>query len=106
MAEIELSSQKDFEKTIVNGVTLVDFNAPWCDPCRAQDPVLKQLAEAYNGQATVVKVNIDEVREIALNQQIQSIPTLIIYREGEELNRFVGLQSADTLQRALDNALA
>ena len=105
MAEIEVSSQNDFEKMIATGVTLVDFNAPWCAPCLAQDPVLKQLAEAYNGQAAVAKVNIDEARDIALNLQIQSIPTLIIYREGAELNRFVGLQSADTLQRALDRAL-
>lgn len=105
MTEIELSSQTDFEKTIANGVTLVDFNAPWCAPCRAQDPVLKQLAESYNGQATVVKVNLDEARDIALNLQIQSIPTLIIYREGQELHRFVGLQGAETLQKALDNAL-
>ena len=105
MAEIELSSQKDFERTIAKGVTLVDFNAPWCAPCRAQDPVLKQLAESYNGQATVVKVNLDEARDIALSLQIQSIPTLIIYREGEELHRFVGLQSAETLQKALDNSL-
>ncbi len=105
MAEIELSSQKDFERTIANGVTLVDFNAPWCAPCRAQDPVLKQLAEAYNGQAAVAKVNLDEARDIALSLQIQSIPTLIIYREGGELHRFVGLQSAETLQKALDNAL-
>ncbi len=105
MTEIELSSQTDFEKTIATGVTLVDFNAPWCAPCRAQDPVLKQLAESYNGQATVVKVNLDEARDIALNLQIQSIPTLIIYREGQELHRFVGLQGAETLQKALDNAL-
>ncbi len=105
MAEIELSTQTDFKRTIANGVTLVDFNAPWCAPCRAQDPVLKQLAESYHHQATVVKVNIDEARDIALSLQIQSIPTLIIYREGEEQRRFVGLQSAETLQKALENVL-
>ena len=105
MAEIELSSVEDFENTIRKGVTLVDFNAPWCAPCHAQDPIIKELEETYSSKAVVAKVNIDENREIALNLGIQSIPTIIIFKQGREISRFVGLQSAETLDRALNNVL-
>jgi len=102
----EILSQKDFKNTIEKGVTLVDFNTPWCAPCRAQDPILTRLAEQFAGKASVVKMNIDENRETALDLGIHSIPTLIFFKNGRELQRFVGLQSdkilADTLERILD----
>jgi thioredoxin 1 len=102
----EILSEKDFKYAIGKGVTLVDFNAPWCAPCRAQDPILNRLAERFSGKAAVAKINIDENREIALNLGIQSIPTLIFFKNGRELQRFVGLQSekvlADALERIYD----
>lgn len=106
MAAIELRSQSDFQKTISAGVTLVDFNAPWCGPCHAQEPILHELGENYNGRANIAKMNIDDNSDVALNLGIQSIPTLIIFKDGHELGRFVGLQKADTLNRAMDQALA
>ncbi|UCF90093.1 MAG: thioredoxin fold domain-containing protein [Desulfobacterales bacterium] len=106
MSEIEISSKRDFETTIGKGVSLVDFNAPWCAPCRDQDSVIKQLDKSYSGKAVVAKVNIDENREIALKLGIQSIPTIILFRNGREIQRFVGLQPVETLFAALDNALA
>lgn len=105
MNEFKTTSRKDFEEKLRTGVTLVDFNAPWCAPCRAQEPVIAKLEEVYNGRATIGKLNIDENQEIAMALGIQSIPTIIIFKEGKEYRRFVGLQTAETLAGALGNAL-
>ena len=105
MAERELISSSDLEKTIRKGVTLVDFNAPWCGPCRAQEPILHALDERYDGRANIVKMNIDENRDLAMQMGIQSIPTLVLFKDGREVNRMVGLQKAETLHRAIDQAL-
>lgn len=106
MAEKELNSRGDLEEVIQDGVTLVDFNAPWCGPCRAMEPILCALDVDYDGRASIVRMNIDENREVALNMGIQSIPTLVIYKDGQEVKRLVGLQKADILHQALDQALA
>jgi thioredoxin 1 len=106
MAEKELNSRSEFEKAIQAGVTLVDFNAPWCGPCRAQEPIVHAVGESYNGKANIATMNIDNNADVALNLGIQSIPTLIIFKDGQEVGRFVGLQKAETLNRAMDQALA
>lgn len=106
MSEIELSSPDDFNDAIKSGVTLVDFNASWCAPCRALEPVIGELEKNYSGRAKVLQVDIDRYREIALNIGIQSIPTIIIYKEGEEKQRFIGLQPAEKLDSALGKAIA
>ena len=105
MSEIEMSSQKDFKDAIKVGVSLVDFNAPWCAPCRIQDPIITELEETYSEKAIIAKMNIDDNQKLALNLGIQSIPTIIIFKEGKELSRFIGLQTAKTLSSALDTAL-
>jgi len=106
MAEKELISRNDFEKTIQEGVALIDFNAPWCGPCRAQEPILAAMGERYNGKAHIATMNIDNNSDVALNLGIQSIPTLILFKNGHEIQRFVGLQKAETLNQAMDLALA
>lgn len=106
MAAKELNSRRDFEAAISEGVTLVDFNAPWCSPCRAQEPILCALCERYNGRAHIARMNIDNNGEVALNLGIQSIPTLIIFKDGQEVARMVGLQKAEALDRALEQVLA
>ena len=101
----EIVSQEDFYSLINNGVTLMDFNAPWCAPCRAQEPILEKLAVDYKGQATIAGMNIDNNNEIAGKLGIQSIPTLIIFKNGKEIQRFVGLQSERFISEALRNVL-
>lgn len=96
-----LSSINEFESAIEKGISLVDFNAPWCAPCRAQDPIIEQLAIRFEGKVLVAKLNINENREIAMKLGIQSIPALIIFKNGKEVQRLVGLQSEDTLFDAL-----
>lgn len=78
---------------------LVDFWATWCGPCKCQAPIIDQLAE--EGYC-VGKVNVDEEPMLAQQFQIMSIPTMIIFRDGREIERLVGLNSRETLKQALD----
>ena len=105
MSEIEFSINDNFNRVVQEGISLVDFNAPWCGPCRAQDPIINQLGKDYEGKADFVKVNIDEHHDIAMVLGIQSIPTIIIFQKGREVKRMVGLQSAAALSTALDSLL-
>lgn len=100
-----LESTDEFKKSIEKGVSLVDFNAPWCGPCRAQEPIIRQLSEQFKEKATIAQMNIDDNQETAIELGIQSIPTLALFKNGKEVQRFVGLQSSATLARALENTL-
>ena len=95
----------EFDSPIEHGVALVDFNAPWCAPCRAQEPIIKKLAKQFEGKVIVNEVNVDENRETAIRLGIQSIPTLILFKNGQEIERFIGLQPAEALSQALKKAL-
>ncbi len=84
-----------------SGTVLVDFWAPWCGPCRMQTPILEGLARELNGNARIVKLNTDENPATARNFGINSIPTLILFRDGKEVERMVGVQPAESLKRKL-----
>ncbi len=100
-----LTSLKDFDDTLLKGVTLIDFSAPWCGPCRDQEPIINDVRKAFNGKAIVAKVNIDENPKIAMDLGIQSIPTLILFKYGKEVGRFIGLQAKNTLNNALEKLI-
>jgi thioredoxin 1 len=100
-AVIQLASA-DFDAAIRTGVTLVDFWAPWCGPCRMQTPVLEQLARRFGDRAKVAKVNADEHPGLAGRFQISGIPTLLLFKNGRTVRQFVGLQSAAALVAALE----
>jgi thioredoxin 1 len=80
---------------------LVDCWAPWCMPCRAQQPILEKVADRLQGKTLITSLNIEENREAAYRLNIHSIPTLVIFNDGEETRRFFGLQKADFLTQAL-----
>lgn len=100
MAHMDLTN-KNFDSIIGNGVTLVDFWADWCGPCKMQSPVIDELGDKYEGKVTVAKLNVDDEPSIAARFGVMSIPTLIVYREGEEVTRRVGVQSLDQLETML-----
>ena len=97
---VELNDN-NFDSQIQNGITLVDFWAPWCGPCRMQGPILDRVAMQTQGKATVAKVNVDNAPGVATTYGIQSIPTLIVFRNGEAVHRFVGVQSEAALLTAI-----
>lgn len=105
MSEHVFSSKTDFERAIEKGITLVDFNAPWCGPCRAQEPILDEIERTFEGKATVAKIDIDQNQDVAVQLGIQSIPTLIAFKEGKEITRLIGLQDAGTIDRVLSELL-
>lgn len=76
---------------------LIDFYADWCGPCKMQAPILEQVSQALEGQAIVGKVNVDEERNLARQYGIMSIPTLIVFKDGKEVNRISGLAQKDRL---------
>ena len=84
---------------------LVDFWAEWCGPCRALGPAIDELANDYQGKAKIGKVNVDNSREVALKFGIQSIPTILVMKNGEMHKKFVGLVSKSVLARAIDSAM-
>ena len=101
---VELSDS-NFKETIESGVTLVDFWAPWCGPCMMQGPIVDEVAKKVSGKARVAKVNVDESMETAVKYRIQSIPTLLVFREGEVENQLIGLHSEEQLISAIEKAL-
>jgi thioredoxin 1 len=85
---------------------LVDFWAPWCGPCRKIAPMIDELASEYAGAAKVGKVNIDENQQAAMNYGIEAIPTIIVFKNGQPVQRFQGIPAKSRIQEALDAAKA
>lgn len=98
---IELNGS-DFESTISGGgKVLVDFWAPWCGPCRMQTPILEKLSSDASVNAKICKVNVDENGPIAQKYGIASIPTIILFNDGKEADRMVGVQPENVLKGKL-----
>lgn len=89
-------TEENFKQTIAKGLTLVDFHAIWCGPCKMIAPLIEQLAQKVEGKAIIAKLDIDQAQDITNEMQITSVPTLILYKDGKELKR-VGVKDLDFL---------
>jgi thioredoxin 1 len=107
MAVAELDDT-NFESEVLqaSGPVLVDFWAPWCGPCRMIAPVVEELAGEYAGSVKVGKLNVDVAPGAAQDYGVSSIPTLMLFKNGEVVERFVGVQPKSRLQEAIDAARA
>ncbi len=101
---IELSAA-NFEATVKEGVSLVDFWAPWCGPCRMIAPVIEELAESFEGKANICKVNTDEEQDIATKYGIRSIPTILFFKDGEIVDQMVGAASKQAFEEKINSLL-
>lgn len=97
-------TKNDFDSTIDSGTVLVDFWAGWCAPCKMLSPVIESVADAYGETVKVAKVDVDAEGELAVRYGIMGIPTVLLFRDGKEVKRFVGVQPEDVYTEALTQA--
>ena len=102
---IQIVGANDFDNATRTGVVLVDFFATWCRPCQMQLPILEQLVPEFEGRVKIIKVDTDQAQDVAVRFGIESIPTLILLKNGQKVSQFVGVQQAETLKTALNTAL-
>ena len=97
---------ENFDKEVLGAdkPVLVDFYADWCGPCKMMAPAVEQLAEEMEGTAIVGKLNVDENEEIAMRYQVMSIPTLLIFKGGQIVNKAVGVQKKEIVRKMLEEA--
>lgn len=97
----------NFETEVLEkkGVVMVDFWAPWCGPCQMVGPVVSEIAKDYDGKAIVGKLNVDDNPQTAGKYGVMSIPTIIIFKDGEVTDTFVGVQSKEVLNEKLKSLL-
>jgi thioredoxin 1 len=95
-------TDQNFSNKVKSGFVLVDFWASWCIPCKLMTPVLNELADETEGKVSIGKLNVDEAEATASKFSVRSIPTLILFKNGKEIHRFVGVKTKDYLLRELD----
>lgn len=107
MSVLNISGENDFNDKVLNTVkpVLVDFWAPWCGPCKMVAPELEAVALEYEDKAVVVKVNVDEQQKLASHYNVMSIPTLLLIKDGKEVDRIVGYRPRKDLMDAIDKVI-
>lgn len=105
---VEIVTDNEFQGRVLEAESpvVVDFWAPWCGPCRMVSPIVEELSNEYAGQVRFAKMNTDDNEATATQYGIWSIPTLIIFKDGKEVNRLVGFAPKEQLKRQIDRSLA
>ena len=101
--KIKTLSNKNFKPVIRSGTVLVDFWAPWCGPCKMMAPVLNDIAETAANEVTIGKVNVDNQQQLAQKYKVRNIPTLVLFSNGREVKRFMGVKSKKFLLKEIAN---
>jgi thioredoxin 1 len=108
MAEnIVTLTDSNFDTEVIKSGTpvLVDFWAPWCGPCKMLPPILDELATEYNGKVKIGKVNVDDFQPLAAQYNVNAVPTLLIFKQGQVIDQVIGLKSKKDYKLKLDRAL-
>lgn len=102
---IKYLDDNNFQNEINTGVTLVDFYADWCGPCRMIAPIVEELSDEMDGIAKIAKVDIEKAQNVTGSFGVTSIPTIILFKDGKEVQRVVGLKGKDDLKSMINKAL-
>lgn len=97
MSDFKYLTDENFKEGIQEGLTLVDFYADWCGPCRVLAPILEKVAKNMQGKVTIAKFDIDRADKTATSYGVTSIPTLILFRDGKEINRLIGVRDEEAI---------
>jgi len=101
MAEISKVGQENFQSEVLDSSqpVLIDFTAVWCGPCKMLDPVVKQLANEWDGKVRIFKLDVDDNPDLAMNYQVMGVPTLMLFKNGQPVERVTGYQPKDRLEK-------
>ena len=102
--EIKHLDDETFDEAVAAGVTLVDFHADWCGPCRMVAPIVSELAGEMN-DVTIAKVDIEKAQKTTAEWQVTSVPTLIVFKDGEVVNRVVGIRDKESIRSMIEAAM-
>ncbi len=104
---VTAATDENFEAEVLksNKPVLVDFWAPWCGPCKAVGPIVEELAEQFKDSIKVMKLNVDDSQKSALNYNVRSIPTIILFKDGKILDSLIGLVPKERLENFIKKGL-
>lgn len=99
-------NQENFEAEVQGPMTIVDFWAPWCGPCKIMDPILDQLEQAFAGKVKFAKVNVDRQQDIAKRYSVYGMPTMVLFKDGKGVEKVTGVYPLEKLTHYLNRKLA
>lgn len=99
---IKILTEKSFQHQVRKGISLVDFWASWCVPCKVMSPVLNDVAEELENRANICKLNVEQYPRLASKYKVKGIPTMVLFRDGKEIERFVGVKSKEYLIKQIN----
>ena len=103
--EIKDLSEQEFLEVVKKGFVFVDFWAAWCMPCLMMSPILEELNKEFKGKVRFVKVNVDQYQQLAIRYGISSIPNMILFKDGQPVDRFIGTRPKDVLKEEIEKHL-
>ena len=103
--KLKILTDANFKAVTGKGISLVDFWAPWCTPCKIQGPIVSQVADEIGEKANICKLDVDKSKRVAAKLKIKSIPTIIIFKDGKPVKQFIGVKTKNVLLKALKEEL-